>query len=58
MSTLVWGALLGAVGGAGLVLVGLRVAVLRRPQLSDRVLPYLRDLPLRDQPSAIRASSS
>lgn len=58
MSTLVWGALLGAIGGCGLVLVVLRVAVLRRPQLADRVLPYLRDLPLRDQTPVLRASSS
>lgn len=58
MNTLVWGAFLGAVGGTGLVLLVLRVAVLRRPQLSDRVLPYLRDLPLRDQPPAVRTSSS
>lgn len=58
MSTLVWGALLGAIGGCGLVLVVLRVAVLRRPQLADRVLPYLRDLPMRDQTPVLRASSS
>jgi tight adherence protein C len=58
VSTLVWGALLGATAGAGLLLVGLRVSVLRRPQLSDRVLPYLRDLPLRDQSPALRTTSS
>lgn len=58
MSTAVWGALLGATAGAGLLLVGLRVSVLRRPQLSVRVLPYLRDLPLRDQSPALRTTSS
>jgi tight adherence protein C len=58
VSTAVWGALLGAVAGAGLLLVVTRVAVLRRPQLSDRVLPYLRDLPARDQGPALRAASS
>ncbi|MDR7252695.1 tight adherence protein C [Nocardioides sp. BE266] len=58
MSTLVWGALLGAIGGSGLVLVVLRVSVLRRPQLSERVLPFLRDLPLRDQAPVLRTSSS
>ena len=58
MSTLVWGALLGGVAGAGLLLVVLRIGVLRRPQLADRVLPYLRDLPLRDQRPALRTVSS
>jgi tight adherence protein C len=53
-----WGALLGSVAGAGLLLIVLRVAVLRRPQLADRVLPYLRDLPVRDQGPAMRAASS
>ena len=47
MSTAVWGGLLGAVAGVGLLLVGLRVSVLRRPQLATRVLPYLRDVPQR-----------
>ena len=58
MSTTVWGGLLGAVAGVGLVLVVLRISVLRRPQLSDRVLPYLRDLPMRDQGPALRTLSS
>ncbi|WP_374456224.1 type II secretion system F family protein [Nocardioides sp.] len=58
MSTLLWGAALGALGGAGVVLVLLRISVLRRPQLSDRVLPYLRDVPLRDQTPALRTTSS
>ncbi len=54
MSTAVWGALLGAVAGAGLLLVGSRIAVLRRPQLSVRVLPYLRDVPRVDETSPLR----
>lgn len=58
MSTAVWGGLLGAVAGAGLLLVVLRIDALRRPQLSVRVLPYLRDLPERDQGPALRPSTS
>jgi tight adherence protein C len=54
VSTAVWGALLGAVAGAGLLLVGSRIAVLRRPQLSVRVLPYLRDVPRVDETSPLR----
>ncbi|NPC45028.1 type II secretion system F family protein [Nocardioides sp. zg-1230] len=54
MSTALWGALLGAVAGAGLLLVGSRIAVLRRPQLSVRVLPYLRDVPRVDETSPLR----
>lgn len=54
MSTAAWGALLGAVAGAGLLLVGSRIAVLRRPQLSVRVLPYLRDVPRVDETSPLR----
>ena len=45
MSLTVWGALLGGVFGLGLVLVAWRVVSLRRPSLSARVLPYVRDLP-------------
>ncbi len=41
-----WGAVLGGLGACGLLLVTARVAVLRRPQLSVRVLPYVRDLPM------------
>ncbi len=58
MSTAVWGAVLGAVAGAGLLLVGVRVLALRRPQLADRVLPYLRDLPQRDQGPLVRAATA
>lgn len=54
MSATVWGALLGGVAGAGLLLVGLRIAVLRRPQLELRVLPYLRDVPRLDDGAVLR----
>lgn len=40
-----WGAALGAVFAAGLLLVASRVRVIHRPQLAVRVLPYVRDLP-------------
>jgi len=39
-----WGAVLGATLGAGLLVVASRVAAIRRPQLASRVLPYIRDL--------------
>src|SRR5688500_13579521 len=58
VSALVLGGLLGAVAGTGLLLVAVRLSVLRRPQLSARVLPYLRDLPVRDQGPALRTVSS
>ncbi len=45
MSLQTWGALLGGLAGAGLLLVVSRLAAIRRPDLSVRVLPYLRDLP-------------
>jgi tight adherence protein C len=41
----VWGGLLGLTAAAGLLLLLARVAAVRRPQLADRVLPFLRDLP-------------
>jgi tight adherence protein C len=46
----VWGALLGAGMGGGLVLVVGRVLELQRPLLAVRVLPYVRDLPHADRP--------
>ncbi len=58
MSTTVWGALLGGAAGLGMLLVGLRISVLRRPQLAVRVLPYVRDVPLRDQVPMLRPVSS
>jgi tight adherence protein C len=61
VSSAVWGGVLGGTAGAGLLLVVLRVLALRRPQLSVRVLPYLRDVPRRDTgiiPALRPASSS
>lgn len=55
---LLLGGLLGAVAGSGLVLIAVRLSVLRRPRLSERVLPYLRDLPVRDHGPALSAVSS
>ena len=46
------GALLGLVGGLGLLLAVSRVPALRRPRLEDRLAPYLRDTP---RPSALLA---
>ena len=40
-----WGAVLGAGVGVGLLLVVARAPAIRRPQLAVRVLPYVRDLP-------------
>ncbi|NUR09438.1 MAG: pilus assembly protein TadB [Nocardioidaceae bacterium] len=50
MTAAAWGLLLGAGAGLGLLVVTLRVAALRRPSLSVRVLPYVRDLPDGDRP--------
>jgi tight adherence protein C len=52
------GLLLGAVGGLGLVLVVSRLAVIRRPTLALRVLPYVRDLPQVGRTPALRVASS
>lgn len=45
MTLQTWGVLLGAVAGAGALLVLSRLAAMRRVDLSARVLPYLRDVP-------------
>ena len=45
MTAGVWGSLLGAVFGVGVVLVVGRLAPARRAELHVRVLPYVRDLP-------------
>lgn len=54
MSLTGWGVVLGALAAGGLLLVATRVRAIRRPQLSIRVLPYLRDLPQGDR-FAVRA---
>lgn len=45
MISAAFGALLGLVAGLGLVLAVVRVRAILRPSLTDRVVPYLRDLP-------------
>ena len=58
MTTATWGGLLGGLAALGLLLVVTRIAVLRRPQLAVRVLPYVRDVPRRDQASGLRPIAS
>jgi tight adherence protein C len=60
VSPQLWGALLGATAAGGLLLVVLRVRTIRRPQLTLRVLPYVRDLPQLDEtgPRAAPAPTS
>lgn len=57
MTPAVWGALLGATVGAGLLVVAARVRVIRRPQLAVRVLPYVRDLPQVGRTPQLRVAS-
>jgi tight adherence protein C len=45
MTLAMWGAVLGAGAGVGLLLVLHRALTMRRPRLELRVLPYVRDLP-------------
>ena len=58
MSMASWGATLGAVAAAGLLLVLARLRVIGRPQLAVRVLPYVRDLPQVGRTPALRVASS
>ncbi|MCW2842975.1 MAG: type secretion system protein [Nocardioides sp.] len=53
-----WGAALGAVLAAGLLLVLSRLRVIGRPQLAVRVLPYVRDLPQVGRTPGLRVASS
>lgn len=58
MSPSLWGAVLGAAAGLGIVLVVSRVLVIRRPQLAIRVLPFVRDLPQVGRTPPLRIASS
>jgi tight adherence protein C len=58
MSPTWWGAVLGAALAAGLLIVVARVAVIRRPQLALRVLPYVRDLPQVGRTPSLRVTSA
>ena len=58
MTLALWGAVLGALAGAGGILIGARLRVIGRPQLSTRVLPYVRDLPQVGRSPALRVVSS
>ncbi|MCW2832304.1 MAG: type secretion system protein [Nocardioides sp.] len=58
MSPTWWGALLGASCAAGVLLIAARVAVIRRPQLALRVLPYVRDLPQVGRTPSLTVTSS
>lgn len=53
-----WGAVLGAAAGIGLLLVATRVLAIRRPHLGLRVLPYIRDLPQVGRTSSLRAAAA
>jgi tight adherence protein C len=53
-----WGGVLGALFASGLLLIASRVAVIRRPQLAIRVLPYVRDLPQVGRTPVLRVVSS
>ena len=55
MSAVVWGAVLGGAAAGGLLLTASRVAVVRRPQLDLRVLPFIRDLPQTQRLAGYRA---
>jgi tight adherence protein C len=52
-----WGAVLGACAGLGLLLIASRLLAMRRPSLEMRVLPYLRDLPQAGFVSTSRAAT-
>ena len=54
MTPALWGAVLGGLVAMGVLLVVARIRAIRRPSLSVRVLPYLRDLPVGYQPAATR----
>jgi tight adherence protein C len=60
MTLTLWGALLGGTAAVGLLVVVARIAMIRRPQLALRVLPYAPDLadsprPTQSAPSTVGA---
>ncbi len=59
MTATLWGAVLGGTLGAGLLLVLARLRLMGRAQLSERVLPYVRDLPqVAPAPASSRPTST
>lgn len=58
MTPAVWGAVLGGLAAAGVLLVVARVVALRRTPLAVRVLPYVRDLPQVERLGSRVASST
>ena len=58
MTLAMWGAVLGALAAGGLLLVVVRVAAIRRPQLALRVTPYVRDLPQVGRTPALKVASA
>lgn len=58
MTPALWGVVLGVLVGGGLLLVASRVVAIRRPQLSVRVLPYVRDLPQVGRTPSLAVTSS
>lgn len=47
MTSIALGALLGGMSAMGLLLLGSRLLVIRRPSLESRIAPYIRDVPTR-----------
>lgn len=58
MTPTMWGGVLGAVLGGGVLLVVSRLLVIGKPQLATRVLPYVRDLPQVGRTPVLRMTSS
>lgn len=58
MTLTLWGAVLGGVAAGGVLLAVARVLAIRRPQLSVRVLPFVRDLPQVGSTPSLKVVSS
>lgn len=58
MSLAMWGVLLGLVAGLGLMLSVSRVIAIRRPPMTARVLPYIRDVPLLGRAGATTSNTA